>query len=377
MRDVTLSRQELYQMVWKEPMTKLAKQYGLSDNGLRKVCIKMQIPLPKAGHWMKVQAGKKVIIPPLSSDYTGEQEVKLTVDKDGAFSEEGTVPSIQFLENELKNSLGDLLLVPARLNRPDELIILAKEHLERERKQYLREGLVRSSSGYLGIAVSPANLARALRFMDTLVKAIKARGHSVYADYNETRVLIEGEWMEIHIREKLDKFVVKEGRWDRTLYNPSGILVFQMKHIWAKEWYDGKMPLEERLPRILASLEHKCRKMHEESIERDRKRAEREERERVYRELENRQDQELDSFKTLLADAERWQKANMLREYAAGVERTAIGSDTLSDSLKEWLDWVRKKADWFDPQVKRHDALLTEVDWKTLSLSRKPSLLFW
>jgi len=34
----TLTRQELYDFVWSTPMTKLAKDFGLSDVGLAKIC---------------------------------------------------------------------------------------------------------------------------------------------------------------------------------------------------------------------------------------------------------------------------------------------------------------------------------------------------
>jgi hypothetical protein len=40
------SRQELFELVWSMPMTKLSKQFELSDVGLRKICIKHQIPFP-------------------------------------------------------------------------------------------------------------------------------------------------------------------------------------------------------------------------------------------------------------------------------------------------------------------------------------------
>ena len=35
---VTLTRQQLYDRVWTEPVEKLAKEYGLSDVGLGKAC---------------------------------------------------------------------------------------------------------------------------------------------------------------------------------------------------------------------------------------------------------------------------------------------------------------------------------------------------
>ena len=83
MEQITITRQELYDMVWIEPMTSIAKKYNISDNGLRKICIKLQIPLPKTGHWMKLRAGNKVKVIPLPTSYKGEQEVKLTVRKGG------------------------------------------------------------------------------------------------------------------------------------------------------------------------------------------------------------------------------------------------------------------------------------------------------
>lgn len=53
-----LSREELFDLVWSAPMTRLAQRFGLSDQGLRKVCLDKQVPLPKAGHWTKVAIGR-------------------------------------------------------------------------------------------------------------------------------------------------------------------------------------------------------------------------------------------------------------------------------------------------------------------------------
>ena len=49
------SRQELFELVWSMPMIKLSKQFELSDVGLRKICVKRQIPLPLQGHWTHKQ----------------------------------------------------------------------------------------------------------------------------------------------------------------------------------------------------------------------------------------------------------------------------------------------------------------------------------
>ena len=41
-----LTRKELYDRVWTEPMQKLGKDFGLSDVGLAKTCRRYAIPVP-------------------------------------------------------------------------------------------------------------------------------------------------------------------------------------------------------------------------------------------------------------------------------------------------------------------------------------------
>ena len=53
------SRFELYELVWAKPMTHLAKELGLSDVGLRKICVKFGIPLSPRGYWSRLQFGKQ------------------------------------------------------------------------------------------------------------------------------------------------------------------------------------------------------------------------------------------------------------------------------------------------------------------------------
>ena len=56
-----LTREELYTQVWAEPMTMLARLYGLSDRGLAKTCDRMGVPVPGRGYWAKVHSGR---VPP-------------------------------------------------------------------------------------------------------------------------------------------------------------------------------------------------------------------------------------------------------------------------------------------------------------------------
>src|SRR5437660_7352392 len=62
---IRLTRGELYGRVWATPMLTLAKEFGMSDVGLAKVCRKYNIPVPPVGYWRRKETGYKVKRPPL------------------------------------------------------------------------------------------------------------------------------------------------------------------------------------------------------------------------------------------------------------------------------------------------------------------------
>ncbi len=61
----SMSREELYKLVWSTPMQKLAETYGLSDRGLAKTCQRHLVPVPSRGYWAKIDAGQPVKRTPL------------------------------------------------------------------------------------------------------------------------------------------------------------------------------------------------------------------------------------------------------------------------------------------------------------------------
>lgn len=61
----TYTRQELYELVWSTPISKLAEEFGLSDRGLAKICERHQIAVPGRGYWAKVEAGQSATKTPL------------------------------------------------------------------------------------------------------------------------------------------------------------------------------------------------------------------------------------------------------------------------------------------------------------------------
>jgi hypothetical protein len=59
------TRQALYDLVWSKSTVQIAKDFGISDVALAKVCKKHQIPKPPLGYWARVQNGHPVKKTPL------------------------------------------------------------------------------------------------------------------------------------------------------------------------------------------------------------------------------------------------------------------------------------------------------------------------
>ena len=112
MDKLNFTRKELYDLVWSIPMLSLSKEYNISDVGLRKICIRMSIPLPKAGHWQKLQFGKEVVKIPLPNNYKGEQEITLGVRNDNSSKDVHYQSVLPNLQKQIEENLKSKLNVP-------------------------------------------------------------------------------------------------------------------------------------------------------------------------------------------------------------------------------------------------------------------------
>lgn len=174
----TFTRKELYELVWSEPMRTIAKRYNISDVGLRKICIRKNIPVPERGHLTRIRFGYKVRKKKLLK-YSGEDKIELSM----AYVDNSGTPShlaqLNTLEKEIKND-------------PDPLIKQAKISLvDKKSRDRIYDGVVTTNSGEIKIRVAPKNIGRALRIMNTFIKLAKARGHSITFNYEcELRVKI-------------------------------------------------------------------------------------------------------------------------------------------------------------------------------------------
>ena len=109
-----LTRKELYDLVWSEPMTTICRRFGLSDNGLRKRCKSMNIPTPPLGYWAKLKYGKQVTPLPFQQEETNAtQSTTLQEAKEPKVEMEKSVNPYKQREQEICS--GDISLKDKRL----------------------------------------------------------------------------------------------------------------------------------------------------------------------------------------------------------------------------------------------------------------------
>lgn len=68
-----ISREELYRLVWSEPMTKVAGRFEVSGSYLARVCTVLNVPRPERGYWSKLAVGKAPKAEPLPEARPGDQ----------------------------------------------------------------------------------------------------------------------------------------------------------------------------------------------------------------------------------------------------------------------------------------------------------------
>ncbi len=69
-----IDREELYKLVWAKPVVQIAKDFGISDVAVSKICKKLNIPKPGLGYWAKKQFGKRTRQTPLPPLKAGDPE---------------------------------------------------------------------------------------------------------------------------------------------------------------------------------------------------------------------------------------------------------------------------------------------------------------
>lgn len=80
-----LTREALYDLVWSEPMLKVADRFGVSSSYMARICTLLDVPRPQRGYWARLAVGKAKPKPPLPETpqgvsteiFVGGHEIKL------------------------------------------------------------------------------------------------------------------------------------------------------------------------------------------------------------------------------------------------------------------------------------------------------------
>jgi hypothetical protein len=355
-----LTRKELYNLVWSTPLTQLAKDFGLSDNGLRKICKKYDIPLPKMGHWQKIQYGKKVEQEKLAH-FEKWTNIKITIHESEVDEEEHYLTKLAKRVKEIELACSALLPVPESLTNIHPLVKAAKENLNTKKQKKSWRNLpecIHTNWDLLSISVQKHNVPRALRIMNTFIKMAESRGHKVILEDQKTTLVIDGEKFSIRFREKHNRQVIPDQRWSSTEMVPNDILSIKYDNLFDKEWADKGSLLEEQLSRILAFFEIRSVQDKEErerwrivQIEAERKRE-------IERKQQAQREWEAQKQGLLITKADKWHKAESLRLFITKIEE----SKDNSPKVKEWLKWAKLQLEELDPISNDIESFITQFD---------------
>lgn len=316
---IELSREDLYNRVWSTPMSKLCKDFGLSDKGLAKICLRHQIPLPGGSYWRRVQLGQT---PPKIPLAKLEEEFPVELPK----------PKPVFLWPEPPK-----VSVPLKLSNPHPLIIRTRDSIEGKFK--IKDvPSIKIMGGLLAISVSKKATPRALRIMDTIIKEIEKRGGSAEVkDRDGTYLTINGQSFKIHLHEftkRIEHVPSPNDKpyqyYPRYEFLPTGELYFKIdahQEGLTDLFKDvKKTKLEDRVGEIIRNLELFADKYAEHAKERIKEEAR--SRERYQRDYEEKQ-----KIERLNKEMEQWEKTRRIKRYLRNLSKD-------SSSNIEWLSWI-------------------------------------
>jgi len=375
-----LTRKELYDLVWKSPLTKLAQQYGLSDNGLRKICIKHKIPLPKSGHWAKLQYGKKTDKKPLTDlseheeqrlndviIYCKEKRTKSELEIDPVFEE------VLVFENISKNKV----TVKQKLTSPHYLVKLTKNALSNRRlDRYAR--IITKNQECLDIKVTRGSLKRALLILDSLIHALENREfvQKVYIENDPSLfVIMLDKKLRIVLKEKVSRLsepkkikyktdkntlsYLSSYNYDIVDYEGTGELTLTIEGGWGtiskKTWADKtNAPLEDFLNEFIIGLARVAAELIPIDRRKELEDIAREEQRQKNIKMEHQRLFEEAKFSRLITDAKKYNDISLIKKFIHSVEQNIDKDNFVNDKdidMKKWLSWAKQVLVKDDPSM--------------------------
>jgi len=375
---ITVTRGELYKEVWQTPMSRLAGKYGISGNGLAKICDRLNVPYPPRGYWAKKVAGKKVVTYRLP-DANEKTPLNVTISPTLPAPKGPELPAELKEAVETARSAASEIKIPERLTRPHEIIALWLAERERRRQEARRE-----RDPWRRKHIDPGELTQSDRrqhlILDALFKALeKQEARIKQGERRELIVELKGEKIEVQLREKHKQtrrpptdeekksWPYRDGSLVREL-QPSGHLVFSIKTYLPaglrREWVESERKrIEDLLPDVVATLIAAGPLLIEQR--RQREEAERQRRIAEQRRYEEQQRRKRDNnrWRRFVDIAGDWRDLELARAFLTAVKQTEMDHEKEIGGRKlgEWLSWAEDRICTADPISAGAEALFDSV----------------
>jgi hypothetical protein len=361
----SISRQELYDLVWSVPLTTVSSRLELTYSQLKKACKDYEIPLPKNGYWSKLKFKKEVEIIKLRTfktetiDLSKYRRLKVKAVasqlKIGQ-SKEGKPEVKPSVSRGLRNKKIDIYTIDYSKTQEDKSLIKTQVYLK----------------DVLSVYSDSKVYNRGLAFADQFISVFKERGHKIifvknhkYTFGNGLKFDFYGERFELFMRETQTRVMVQERNysWKSASYHLNGRIAIKWNTSYGKDWVEPKaQTLENKIPNIIDFFEERARYDIELRAEHKVKAEVRKLKEAEDARVAKIKAKEISDFKLLINSSGRWHKSQQLRNYLSTYEDKMKSNGELTKEVMDWLDWARKKADWYDPFIEAEDDIFQDVD---------------
>lgn len=387
----TLTREQLYDLVWQTPMRTLAPQFGLSDVGLAKICKKHEIPRPPVGYWAKLEHGKKVRKPRLPPPSAGSADAIRIEERPPSNPDDAAEPV--FFDPDLaalhaRVESGELVQrVHETLRGCHPAVARTRDWLNFKARPVRRdqwggyEPPARYEGSHLDVSASKEHHRRAFLLLDAAVKTVAALGAQIRdpTDQWYRCVAFELRGFEFGIgiseRNRQVKHELTKEEQDRKRRTghywgpkhdllPTGDLRLRATYTSSRSHFfqvqDGKTRrLEDRIGDFAAEivrraddgLKRAAKRAAEQVRAAERAQREREEAERRRLEEERRRAEQA-RREALIDLSERWHLHQRLEEFLAECRRQAgrdLSARPESNIMERWFAWAADVAAAVDP----------------------------
>lgn len=361
-------------------MTKLTKEFGLSDVALHKICRKHDVPTPPLGYWAKKAHGKPVTNTPLPIKPGADGRYHIIIHEGaGSVESEAAADARARVHDAISNQTEDVVGQPKDPILQRSIVRLSKAKAD-------KSGLVRvEGKNVITVAVRPESASRAQQILELLVSSAQAAGISLAEGDQGVVWNAEGEEVSCDLAEVADRVehvpteaelkAVAKWEAEREAYRKRTGYNYHWGQPYIPKWeerYQGRLAirLEEvrirteneywgppirgkfadaknrdvikSIPKIVSSIAAIAVAKRENREADERRRLAREEAEHRRAEAERRAELERKRNATLEKLLTAHEEAIRLEGYLQSLEQ-AIGDRHAPEKVTRLIDWVRAK----------------------------------